>query len=212
MAEPARAAIAASVPVLVVHGLWDTPLRIAPLADGLRARGLATVHAMELSPSGGQAPIRELARQVAREIDALGARSGSAVVDIVAFSMGALTTRVCLQRERASLVTRVRRFVSISGPHGGALNAFGLPAKQFPGVADMRPGSALLADLARDEAPLADVEVHCVYTPFDLMVTPAKSAVLAGARSVTSFPVAMHRFMVSDRRVLDHVAALLHAT
>ncbi len=207
MVEPARDAL----PVLVVHGLWDTPRRIAPLADGLRARGIETVHAMELSPSGGQAPIRELAKQVAREIDALGARTGSPRIDVVAFSMGALTTRVCLQLESGSPVTKVRRFVSISGPHGGALNAFGLPAKLFPGVADMRPGSALLADLARDPAPLAGVEVHCVYTPFDLMVTPAKSAVLAGARSVTSFPVAMHRFMVSDARVLDHVAAVLSA-
>ena len=200
-----------TVPVLVVHGLWDTPRRIAPLADGLRARGLDPVHAMGLSPSGGQAPLRELAKQVAREIDALAARSGSDLVDVVAFSMGALITRVCLQRERDALRTRVRRFVSISGPHAGARNAFGLPAKRFPGVADMRPGSALLADLARDEAPLAGIEVHCVYTPFDLMVTPAKSAVLAGARSVTSFPVAMHRLMVSDRRVLDHVAAILRA-
>jgi triacylglycerol lipase len=125
--------------------------------------------------------------------------------------MGALTTRVCLQREGPGLATRVRRFVSISGPHAGALNAFGLPEKLFPGVADMRPGSALLADLARDEAPLAGVEVHCLYTPFDLMVTPPRSAVLAGARSVKSFPVALHRLMITDARVLDHVAALLAA-
>ena len=202
---------AQAFPVLVVHGLWDTPRRIAPLVDGLRARGLDPVHAMELSPSGGQAKLRELARQVAREIDALGARSGSEVIDVVAFSMGALTTRVCLQRERDSLVTRVRRFVSLSGPHAGAVNAFGLPGKLFPGVADMRPGSALLTDLARDEAPLAGIEVHCLYTPFDLMVSPPRSAVLPGASSVIRVPVALHRFMVTDARVHDHVAAILRA-
>ena len=75
----------------------------------------------------------------------------------------------------------------------------------------MRPGSALLADLARDPDPFGATEVHCLYTPFDLMIVPPRSGVLAGATSVRAFPVPMHRFMIQSRDVLDHVAALLRA-
>jgi triacylglycerol lipase len=51
--------------------------------------------------------------------------------------------------------------------------------------------------------------VHTVWTPYDLMILPAKSSQLPGARSDLRVPVAMHRFMLSDPRVLDHVANLL---
>jgi triacylglycerol lipase len=75
----------------------------------------------------------------------------------------------------------------------------------------MRPGSALLADLAADPDPWRNVCVHCIYTPYDLMILPATSSVLAGAHSVHRIPVAIHRFMLRDRRVLDRVARLLRA-
>jgi triacylglycerol lipase len=101
---------------------------------------------------------------------------------------------------------RVRRFVSISGPHAGTANAYALP---FAGVRDMRPGSALLTDLARDADPWGEVEVHCFWTPFDLMVVPARSAILPGARTVQRFPVAMHRWMLTDARVISAVRDVL---
>ncbi len=193
-------------PVLLVHGIWDSSSRLAPLAAGLTLRGVRGVHAIDLVPNDGRAPIAELGRLVAREADALAAREKAAQVDVVGFSMGALVSRWYIQRGGGK--ERVRRFVSIAGPHHGTATAYALP---FPGARDMRPKSALLEDLETDPDPFGDVAVHCLYTPFDLMILPAKSAVLAGARSVRGFRVAMHRFMITDARVLDHVAALLRA-
>ncbi len=195
-----------SLPTLLVHGIWDSSQRLAPLRAGLEARGVSPVHALDLVPNTGRAPLPLLARQVDEAARALLRTHDASQLDLVGFSMGALVSRWWLQRGggRAS----VRRFVSISGPHHGTRTAWALP---FEGVRDMRPGSALLRDLARDDDPWGSVEVHCLYTPYDLMVQPASTAVLPGARSVEAIPVALHRFMITDARALDAIAARLRA-
>jgi triacylglycerol lipase len=191
---------------VLVHGIWDSAARLAPLRLGLALRGVERAHAIDLIPNDGRATIAELGLIVAREAAALAERESVARVDIVGFSMGALVSRWYIQRGGGQ--HKVRRFVSISGPHQGTATAYAL---SLPGIRDMRPRSDLLRDLAADPRPLETVETHCVYTPFDLTVLPARSAILPEARSVRSFPVLMHRFMISNDRVIDHVAALLLA-
>lgn len=193
-----------TVPVLLVHGIWDSSARLEPLRAGLAERGIARSTALDLRPNDGRAPIPLLASQVAHAVDC--ASSDGAPVDLVGFSMGALVSRWYIQRGGGR--SRIRRFISISGPHHGTLNAFALP---LAGVRQMRPNSDLLRDLATDADPWGPVEVHTVWTPYDLMILPAKSSQLPGARSDQRLPVAMHRFMLSDARVLDHVAKLLLA-
>jgi triacylglycerol lipase len=162
------------------------------------------VHAVDLVPNDGRAPIPQLGAIVSREAAMLATREGCEKIDLVGFSMGALVGRWFVQRGGGK--ANVRRFVSISGPHHGTATAFALP---FAGTRDMRPGSALLRDLDADADPFGPVEVHCLYTPFDLMILPPKSSILGGARSVRRLPIAMHRFMVRDARVLDHIAGIL---
>jgi hypothetical protein len=53
------------------------------------------------------------------------------------------------------------------------------------------------------------VEVHCIYTPLDLMIVPAVSSVLRGVRATHCVPVPLHRYMISDPRVLDLTARAL---
>ncbi len=195
-----------TVPVLLVHGIWDSSSRLSPLRSGLVLRGVRSVHAVDLVPNDGRAPIPTLGAIVAREAARLRAESGSERIDIVGFSMGALVSRWFVQRGGGRDV--VRRFVSISGPHHGTVTAYALP---FAGVRDMRPRSALLSELGADADPFGNVEVHCVYTPFDLMIVPATSSVLPHAKTTRSIPVPMHRWMITDGRVLDHVAELLRA-
>jgi triacylglycerol lipase len=164
-------------------------------------RGLVPV---ELRPNTGSAPLEELGNQVRRRAEALVPESPDGRVDVVGFSMGALVSRWWIQRGGGKALARV--FVSISGPHHGTLGAWGLP---LAGVRQMRPRSPFLLDLARDPDPWGDVAVHCLYTPYDLMIVPATSSILPGARSVEAIPVPLHRWMISDERVLDAVAARL---
>lgn len=191
-------------PVLVVHGIWDDARSIAPLARGLSAQGVRSVHAIELVPPWGNASIESLAEQLASYVERTRAEHGAQSVDIVGFSMGALVTRAYLQLLGGH--RHVRTFVSISGPHRGTLAAYALP---LLGVRQMRPGSALLRALGDDVSHLREVAVHCLYTPFDSMILPSLSSVLNGARSVHRLPILLHRLMVHDRRVHALTARLL---
>jgi triacylglycerol lipase len=192
-----------SVPVLLVHGLWHSAAQMAPLKAALARHG-ARCHAMDLVPNDGRAPIADLGAQVARDAEALCAREGTAQIDLVGFSMGALASRWFVQRGGGA--ARVRRFVSISGPHHGTVTAYALP---FAGIRDMRPKSALLRDLASDADPFGPVEVHCTYTPFDLMIVPATSGALPSARSVRVFCVPTHERMIKSGRVIEYATSVL---
>ena len=77
---------------------------------------------------------------------------------------------------------RARRFVSIAGPHQGSLTAYGLPGRLGR---ELRPGSALLRDLAGDwEATARQTPTTAIWTPFDLIVSPGWSGRLPGATAV----------------------------
>jgi triacylglycerol lipase len=190
------------VATLLAHGLWGDAVQLDPLKRGLERHGVGPVTALTFAPNDGRARIEELGAQIGREVDRLRAAEG--LVDLVGFSMGALASRWYVQRGGGK--GAVRRFISISGPHGGTLTAHALG---LAGVRQMRPGSALLADLASDDDPWGDVEVHALYTPFDLMIVPAVSSLLPGARSTHKVPALLHRFMLSDQRVHAIVAQLL---
>lgn len=187
-------------PVLLVHGIWDTGSELAALRREIERRG-RLVETIDLVPNDGRAPIGELARQLGGRVEALRRESGHGRIDLVGFSMGALVSRTYIQREGGR--ETVRRFVSISGPHAGTLGAQVLPLE---GVRDMRPGSALLRDLASDAEPWGDVEVHVLYTPFDLMILPPRSSELRGARTTTRIPVLLHRLMIVSPRATGAVA------
>lgn len=193
-------------PVLIAHGIWDSERRIQTLTHGLRDRGFPHVTAFTFKPRDGSAPLSLLAEQIADHTERLCAEHHVEQIDLVGFSMGALTGRYYLQRLGGR--RRVRRFISISGPHHGTFMAYGM---SLPGIRDMRPHSALIQDLERDADPWGDVETHVIYTPFDLTILPATSSELRGARSTHRVPVPVHRWMIRDPRVLDLTAKLLTA-
>jgi triacylglycerol esterase/lipase EstA (alpha/beta hydrolase family) len=191
-------------PVLLVHGIWDDGRRFDAMRTALERAGTPGVHTIDLTPNDGRAPIRDLARQLGERAHAILRESGAAQLDVVGFSMGALVTRFWIQSDRGHEI--VRRYVSIAGPHRGTVNAWLWP---FAGVRDMRPGSALLSELESAHANWGGVEVHCFWTPFDLMIVPARSGILRGARSVREFRVGMHRWMITDQRVLTALVETL---
>jgi triacylglycerol lipase len=190
--------------ILLVHGIWNTGQQFARLQAELERAGIGPVRTVDLLPNSGAAPLSTLAHQVGDAARRLLEESGSQRIDVVGFSMGSLVCRCWIQRHGGRKL--VRRFVSIAGPHRGTLSAYAL---SLAGVRDMRPGSALLADLEQPDDVWNEVELHCLWTPFDLMIMPGKSGVLSEARSVHRFPVLLHRHMIQDRRVIAAVIGIL---
>jgi triacylglycerol esterase/lipase EstA (alpha/beta hydrolase family) len=190
------------LPVLCVHGIWDTAAVFSSMKDALLQRGWGNVHAIDLSPNDGSAEISDLAEQVGAAAEALG-RGGP--LDLIGFSMGALVSRYWLQKLGGR--EKVRRFISISGPHRGTLTAM-LSSK--PGAVQMRPNSPLLEGLFADPDPWGRCEVHAFWTPFDLIILPAGSSALPSARE-RKFNVPLHPMMLNSREVIGAVADVLGA-
>ena len=72
----------------------------------------------------------------------------------------------------------------------------------------MRPGSEFLTDLNRDASMLEQVDFVSLWTPWDLSIVPAHSAVLTVGRSL-QIDVPAQPLMVLSRKSAKQVARLL---
>jgi triacylglycerol lipase len=187
-------------PVLLIHGFKDDARKMEPLRRHLQSRGLRA-ESIHLKPNLGQARLEELGAQVAAFVQLHF--GPDAPLDVVGFSMGGLVARYYVQRLGG--VDRVRRLVTLASPHQGTLLAWCIPN---PGCRQMRPGSAFLRDLNADQSWMQRVETTSVWTPLDLMILPAWSSELQGARNIRKWVLA-HPLMVLQRKALETVAAVL---
>ena len=183
-------------PVLLVPGFLDGPGSFAVLARRLEREGFET-HSLRLSPRIANCSLHHFARQVAQAAEPFDE------VDVIGFSMGGLVSRLWVQRHGGA--TKVNRLITLASPHNGSKVAHLLPQQS---VREMRPGSDLLEDLQQDIETLEDVQIASLWTPYDFTVLPGSSGDLPVGTS-EPMPVAMHRFMLLDRRVAARVTELL---
>jgi triacylglycerol lipase len=191
-AKNAASALAHPNPVLLVHGFQDDAKKMQWMAHALQREGW-TVLTPTLSPSGGQVGNEILAQQLSDFIEANVPHDTRC--DLVAFSMGGIVCRYYLQRLGG--VARVDHFVAISAPEHGTWWANTCPAEllRWPGVAQLRPGSAFLRDLNSDAQVLDRVRFTTIWTPLDLMILPAASSRMP-VGSETKLWVPFHPLMV----------------
>lgn len=186
--------------VVLVHGILDDGSIFRRLAGALRRDG-HRVLAPSLRPSDGRTGLDALAVQLARCVD--GATEPEEPLDLVGFSMGALIGRRLVARHDPR--ARVRRYASISGPHRGSLWAH-LPFNR--GVREMRPGSAFLAELDAELGRLRTRPTRAYWTPFDLTVLPARTAVLPFGEA-RRIPALTHSGMVRHPALIADLRAFL---
>lgn len=187
-------------PVVLVHGIYNSGSLFRRMKLQLERDGLS-VHCLSLIPSNGSVALAELAQQV--DLYIRENFEADQAIDIVGFSMGGLVSRYYIQRLGG--LQRVHRFVTIGTPHRGTWTAFLLG---HPGVRNMRPRSIFLEDLNRDIEVLTKISFTSIWTPFDLMILPAKSSLVPVGRSIrVRTPV--HRLLVYDRKVLKLVLRIL---
>jgi triacylglycerol lipase len=187
-------------PVVLVHGIFRDHCQMRRLRAALAAAGRRTL-APELRPNDGSASLHELAAQLRNFLEehlAPGERC-----DLVGHSLGGIVAHACVRRHGEH--HRVRRLITLGAPHHGSNLAWLWPGA---GARDLRPGSPFLRDLARDAHEADGVDLVSIWTPFDLMIVPARSSALPGARNFRLL-LPHHRALVTDRRALRLVVALL---
>jgi triacylglycerol lipase len=187
-------------PILLVHGLTDTSHKMRKIASHLRGLGWK-VYDIDLKPNSGDAKLEVLAQQVADLVERIFPPHQP--IDLLGFSMGGLVSRYYIQRLGG--IDRVQRFISVSAPHNGTVAAY---FTTRAGCVQMRPNHQFIADLNRDVDRLQHLNITSIWTPFDLMILPARSSQLGFGTDI-SLPVLSHVQMVFDRRILNAIAEAL---
>jgi len=187
-------------PLVLVHGLWDTPRVFHRLIQRIDQpdRPLLAPHL----PHGlGVVPLRELARRLDQLI--LQQFGRDTEIDLLGFSMGGVIGRIWLQELGGA--ARTARFFSVGSPQNGTLAALPVPRRLLAGVADMKPASDLLLQLNRQVDGLAPVTCRSYFCRWDLMVSPGWLAVLpVGTR--TELPVWTHQQLIAQPQSLQKLA------
>ena len=165
-------------PVVLLHGYAQHPANFTWLARRLRRDGWRHLYLVAHTPVGGD--IERSAHRLGEALDRLRRATGAPRVDIVAHSMGGLVARACIRaRGQAS---GVGRLITLGTPHQGTeiFPRFGLD----PMVAQMRPGSPLLARLAADDPVPRLADCISIYSADDAVVVPASRAYYPGAFNI----------------------------
>jgi pimeloyl-ACP methyl ester carboxylesterase len=196
--------LAARIPVVLVHGLVDNRSIFAVMRRSLRRRGFAQVCSWNYSPLSSD--IARCAADLGAHVERVCEQTGHERVHVVGHSLGGLIARYHVQRQGGD--RHVESLVTLGSPHQGSVLAHLLPT---PLVRQLRPGSALLQELA-EPAPGIRTPVTAVYSDLDQVVLPTRAGRCdhpdLQARNVLVRGVG-HMSLPFHRTVLDEVAATL---
>ena len=186
-------------PILFVHGYtsnasaWYT-MKSRFLADGWESNYL---YAYTFSSTKSNASI---AQDVANRVNEIKAATGAAKVDIIAHSMGSLSSRYYLKNLRGT--ANVDDWVSLGGPNHGTTWAYG--CFFFSPCNQMLPGSSFLNQLnSVDETPGA-VTYGTWWSPCDELINPDTNTILSGATN-TQTSCMSHSSLRTDATVYGQV-------
>ncbi len=159
----------AKPPVVLLHGFIDNRSVFVLLRRSLAQHGRRPVESLNYSPL--TCDIRTAAELLGRHIEEICERTGSREVDIVGHSLGGLIARYYVQRLSGDL--RVRTLVTLGTPHSGT--AVVPLANAHPIVRQMRPGSAVIEELA---LPAPGCRTHFVsfWSDLDHLMDPLETA------------------------------------
>ncbi|MFG2330448.1 esterase/lipase family protein [Streptomyces sp. NPDC048604] len=157
-------------PVVLLHGFVDNRSVFVLLRRSLARHGWRHVAALNYSPL--TCDLRTAAELLGRHIEAIRARTGHDQVDVVGHSLGGLIARYYVQRLGGD--ARVRTLVTLGTPHSGTAVVAPL-GDAHPLIRQMRPGSAVLAELA-GAAPGCRTRFVSFWSELDRIMVPVETA------------------------------------
>jgi predicted alpha/beta hydrolase len=146
----------------------DNRAIFAVLKRRLRRRGFGRVVTINYSPVTND--IRQAARDLAAEVEALVAQTGYERIHVVGHSLGGLIARYYVQRLGGD--ERIHTLVTLGSPHGGTLTAHLVPVRL---CRQLRPGSDLYAELA-EPAERCRTRFVAYWSDLDQLILPHVNA------------------------------------
>ena len=160
---------AAGTPILLVHGVVDNRSIFTVLRRGLRRRGFGRVLGAELQPAHATTYATSPSGWPRRSRGS-APRPATSAIHLIGHSMGGLVARYYVQRLGGD--QRVHTLVTLGTPHSGTYAARLVP---HPVARQLRPGSALIAELA-EPAPGCRTRFVAFWSDLDQVVIPSSSA------------------------------------
>lgn len=178
LSAPAHAAT--PNPIIFVHGLSSSSSSWDDWVADFKADGYSASQLDAWSYSWSQSNVTT-AQQLATEVKNVLARTGASKVDIVAHSMGVLSSRYYLKNLGGT--SYVGHFVSTAGVNHGTTTASWC-SWLYTSCAEMYTGSSFLTALnSGDETP-GSVAYASYWSNCDDALTPDTTAILDGATNV----------------------------
>ncbi len=186
-------------PIILLHGLFQSPACWLWLKLCLRRRGFSAVHTIALPP---WKDVEILTERLAKRVDELRQANGLQKVHLIGHSMGGIIARNYLQIRGGA--HKVDRCLLIATPNGGSkLAPFALSSLGKL----LMPGSAFLQRLATTPLP-AEARISTIYSRHDNMILPYEHARLDGADNI-ELTGSGHTSLLFRRRVLHTIVELL---
>lgn len=173
--------------IVLLHGIFDTARIFKRMIPMLEAEG-HRCFAPDMRPADARHGIHDLACFVERYIGEQLAPDESFA--LIGFSMGGVIARQYMQVLGGA--ARVTAFFPISCPHAGSWWSYTYFGQ---GARDMRPASALLANLQATESCLHGMPIHNYWTSLDVVIFPATNCRWARADSEMDARALLHRWM-----------------
>ena len=187
-------------PILFVHGYagnggnWQE-MKVRFLADGWQPNELYTCN-YSLTASNASS-----ATEIASQVDEIIRTTGASKVDIIAFSMGSISSRYYMKNLGGS--AKIDAWVSLGGPNHGT-DAVENNNCAFTPCLEIIPGSAFLTALnAGDETP--GLARYATWrSPCDATINPDESVILLGATNFLT-PCITHQQLTTDPAIYQMV-------
>lgn len=189
-------------PILFVHGYGGSGSNWQEIQAKFKADGWLDeeLYAYNYSFLSSNAVVAE---EIRGQVDDIIASTGAAKVDIIAFSMGSISSRYYLRNLGGT--AKVDAWVSVAGPNHGTDTA---GSCSFVPCREIEIGSAFLVALnAGDETP-GLTRYGTWRSPCDMTINPDESVVLAGATNTLSACVA-HTGFLGDAPTYQQVKAFV---
>ncbi|MFJ9010353.1 esterase/lipase family protein [Streptomyces canus] len=195
------------VPVLLVHGLADGASVVSPLQRGLCDCGVGPVSSV--SYNAHCPDIRAAARVLGGQVELACARGAGYPAAVIGYSLGGLVARYYVQRLGGDAY--VPLVITLATPHSGSATA--LLAPPHPLLRQLRPGSALLTELA-EPAKGCRTRFVAFYSDLDEAIIPAARGRIdhpdLEALNIL-VPGVGHLTLPLHRPVIDQIRSLLAA-
>lgn len=187
-------------PVILVHGLGGSRGDLLPMECYLRLHGRKRIYRIGLH---GKNSVREMSRQLARFIRRVVKVNESPKVDIVAYSLGGIVSRLAILDHGLEEV--VRSLVTMGTPHNGTM-----PARYANTVLtrSLCPGSPVMKKLKNSPWPKG-VRGVSFWSKNDILVHPPETAAAEGTSQIDMSPFTHFSYLIDPRSWAAVQTALL---